>query len=90
MIRDEIVERLYGRCQHCTASIGGSVRVLSCSVCDAIADALLPIVERVVLESARQMAGYCVAELAPSLIMPTEKLLEAADRIVQKLMEGGQ
>lgn len=49
-VRDEIVERLYERCQHSKASVGGSVRVLRCSACDAIADALLPIVERVARE----------------------------------------
>lgn len=76
-VRDEISEMLYG-------DAWNSVRA------QREVSSIMPIVERVALESARQMAGYCVAELAPSLIMPTEKLLEAADRIAQSVMEGGQ
>lgn len=90
-VRDEIVERLYERCQHSKASVGGSVRVLRCSACDAIADALLPIVERVAREvgdlAERKMLEILASGRADWLcgLMPHE-----INDIVSRVMEGGQ
>lgn len=80
MIRDEIVERLYERCQHSKASVGGSVRVLRCSACDAIADALLPIVRKAAWNAA-EMSWMRIADHATD---------EDFDAIVRRVMEGGQ
>ena len=52
-----------------------------------IADALMPLVERAVRESALQMAGLCVAEFAPTTEMPSTMLIERANAIVARVLK---
>lgn len=79
-VRDEIAERLYGRCRHNTV-VGGSLRVVRCAACDETADALLPIVERV----AREVLNDAITAATFDGLGSVD-----ADAIVRRVMEGGQ
>jgi len=45
-------------------------------------------IEAMVREAALQMAGMCVAEFAPTIEMPSTMLIERADAIVERVMQG--